>query len=299
MLSQQGTSLRGEVEKFLIAWPKGEENSELEFEDLSDDLSEKADALITDVRRWFNLLKAQILPHLLYDQQTLYYLLRSVEAGIKKKRYKRPYPESMPSELTFRESKFGRPLVFSENRKSDIEVYALLEDATDDALKAIDTAISLIHSVPAETASTSLLPAYSNPPVTPNSAFILMWMDPMMPELDDVSNAIKDVCRDYGVQALRADDIQHEDRITEVILTNIAGAEFLIADLTGERPNVYYEIGYAHALGKRPILYRKSGTNLHFDLSVHNVPEYRNITDLKELLSKRFEAILGHGVNAM
>lgn len=126
-----------------------------------------------------------------------------------------------------------------------------------------------------------------------NTAFILMAMDSNNPELEDVYLAIKDVCSAYGINAYRANDIEHQDRITDLVLSEIKFCEFLIADLSHERPNVYYEIGYAHAFNKRPILYRKSGTKLHFDLSVHNVPEYKNITELRNLLTKRLEAILG------
>ena len=120
-----------------------------------------------------------------------------------------------------------------------------------------------------------------------------MSMDPTNPNLEDVVNAIKETCTAFGLQALRADDVEHQDEITDVILDHIRQSEFLIADLTGERPNVYYEVGYAHALRKRPILFRKTGTKLHFDLAVHNVPEFGNVTVLKKLLTERLEHMLG------
>ncbi len=123
----------------------------------------------------------------------------------------------------------------------------------------------------------------------PNSAFVMMAIDRDDPGLEDTYNTIRDCFGDFSIAAVRADEIEHEGRITDKVRERINKSEFLMADLTNEKPNVYYEVGYAHALDKRVILYRKRGTKLHFDLSEYNCPEYDNMTGLKEMLTRRLK----------
>lgn len=294
-LYEQGVLLKEKIFDYLSKSPV-EKKEYVNWTEIAIEYRQIGENIIIEVRSWFSLLKRDVMPFILYDEEYLYYTLRTVEAAIKLRHYKRPYPQSFPSSIRLDDSKsvFGSLI-----DRQDVEVSSTIEVAIEDINSAMDTALSLIKSVPTGSMLTTPQPRPSSQQHIPNTAFILMWMDSDQPELDDICNAIKDVCSTFDVRALRADDVEHEDKITEVILQHISNSEFLIADLTGERPNVYYEVGYAHAIGKRPILFRKHGTKLHFDLSVHNVPEYKNITELKHLLKKRFEAIFGRSTESI
>ena len=93
------------------------------------------------------------------------------------------------------------------------------------------------------------------------------------------------------IKAERVDEVETNDRITERILASIRKAEFVIVDLTKERPNVFFEAGYAHGLGNIPIYLARHGTSIHFDLKDYPIIEFRSMKELKDKLTKRFVAL--------
>lgn len=181
----------------------------------------------------------------------------------------------------------GRALGFQPAYQS--EQYSLspkdARNAFFEALATLTGVLDLVESAPSS-GSNSPIPVESAR-YRAGTAFIMMWMDPAHPELNDVADTVRAVFKKFGVNAVRADDIEHDGLISERVLNEIKTAEFLFADLSGTRPNVYYEIGYAHALGKRVILFRKTGTSIHFDLAGYNCPEYASMRELNEKLTRR------------
>jgi len=89
------------------------------------------------------------------------------------------------------------------------------------------------------------------------------------------------------LNATRVDEVAGSRLISADIITQIKKSEFIIVDLTNERPNVYYELGYAHGIGAEGnniLLIAKKGTKLHFDISGLRVREYESIMDLRDIV---------------
>ena len=124
-------------------------------------------------------------------------------------------------------------------------------------------------------------------PQTANVAFIMMSISNSDPTLEDSLNAIKRATAQHGIEAVRVDEIEHSKKITDVILEKLRGSRFLICDISTERPNVYYELGFAHGIGKEVILVAREGTTLHFDIKDYNVIFYKSYSELEFRVAKR------------
>lgn len=109
---------------------------------------------------------------------------------------------------------------------------------------------------------------------------------------EDVFNhGITAVAARLGMEAVRVSDIEHNNLIISEIRHQIELADAVVAELSDDNQNVYYEAGLAHALNKEVILVAKQNTQIRFDLASTNCIFYRNITDLAGKLEHRLRAM--------
>jgi hypothetical protein len=96
-------------------------------------------------------------------------------------------------------------------------------------------------------------------------AFVLMPFDKAF---DDVYKlGIKGGLAKFpDVVAERVDEQIYREGILERIYRQIEVADIIIADMSGQNPNVFYEVGYAHAKGKLCILLTSNVGDIPFDL---------------------------------
>ncbi len=72
--------------------------------------------------------------------------------------------------------------------------------------------------------------------------------------------------KDAGLEPVRGDELYHTGSVVEQIWDQIEKAKLLIADLTGRNPNVFYELGLAHAAIKPVVFTAANIDDVPFDL---------------------------------
>jgi hypothetical protein len=126
-------------------------------------------------------------------------------------------------------------------------------------------------------------------------AFVVMQFGDQFDEL--YKDVVAEVCKNYEVKAIRADQMSGPGLVISDIVGEINTSQLVIADISPvENANVYFEVGYALALNKPTILLARKGTALPFDVAGFRVLFYENTIGgknrLEEGLRRHLDAIL-------
>lgn len=105
---------------------------------------------------------------------------------------------------------------------------------------------------------------------------------------------IKPVCKKLNYDPIRGDEVANCSMILNDIIASIQNSAVIIADITPDNPNVFYEIGYAHALGKPTILLcdKALRSRLPFDVSGFRTIFYDNSIGGKRKVEEQLEKYL-------
>lgn len=120
-------------------------------------------------------------------------------------------------------------------------------------------------------------------------------MMPFHPSFNAVYETLQEVAQGVGLRCRRADDIWENPAIIQDVVSLIDRSRVVICDCTSKNPNVFYEIGIAHTLGREVILITQSIEDIPFDLRhlryVHYLNNREGLTQLSLQLRQRLEAI--------
>jgi hypothetical protein len=123
-------------------------------------------------------------------------------------------------------------------------------------------------------------------PAPPNKKRVFVAM-PYADEFENVYEfGIYPAVRNCGFICEKVDETHFTGDILNRITRGIETASIVIADLTGARPNVYLEVGYAWGHRIPVIFLARRGEPLHFDVSTHKCIYYGKFTELAKNLEK-------------
>lgn len=134
-------------------------------------------------------------------------------------------------------------------------------------------------------------------PNIPAQSNLVSVMMPFNDALVAVHEAIRTACTHLGLECLRADDIWEHSTVIQDIYSLIYRSKIVVCDFSGKNPNVFYEAGIAHSLGREVIPIVQHPDDIPFDLRHHRYIHYLNNAEgLQQLIREitpRLETLTG------
>lgn len=114
---------------------------------------------------------------------------------------------------------------------------------------------------------------FSIPSGEPHRDLVAVMM-PFAPAFDVVYDAIGKSCRAVNLKCARADKIWEDSTVIQDVFNLIYRSRIVIADLTDNNPNVLYEVGIAHTLGRQVVPIAQAPVTRPFDIAHHRILGY-------------------------
>jgi hypothetical protein len=147
-----------------------------------------------------------------------------------------------------------------------------------------------------------ITPQVFDVPDDPVDRFLVSVMMPFEASFSGVHKAIKGACSDAGLRCQRVDDIWEKSAVIQDIFSLICRSNIVVCDLTDRNPNVFYEAGIAHTLGKHVVPIAQHKRDVPFDLQHHRYLSYldndEGLGRLRVELASRLRTLSGNDVSS-
>jgi hypothetical protein len=115
---------------------------------------------------------------------------------------------------------------------------------------------------------------------------LIFVLTPFHDDLLDEFLVVTQIGQTLGFTVNRGDELASKGDIFPQLLRLLVTAKVVIANISGRNPNVFYELGIAHALDRSVILLAHSGTDVPFDVQSKRIVFYKSNEELRERLTQ-------------
>jgi hypothetical protein len=123
----------------------------------------------------------------------------------------------------------------------------------------------------------SIDPDLSKNEIDEKLVFVLM---PLNKDQQSIYDIISKECQNLGLNVRRGDEINIIGPLLPHIVREMYRARFIIADINGRNPNVFYELGLAHGMGKPVLMIAENEEQVPFDMRQQQLVLYDSLDEL-------------------